>query len=116
MTLRQAQGNRESLCHAGPLWRWTGQSGTGSWHFLSIDGAAGEELSATALMRRLEGMTRGWGSLKVTATLGHSRWTTSVFPQKNDGQTTWLLPVKLAIRKAEDVAEGDEVSVTLEVL
>ncbi|MDE2562409.1 MAG: DUF1905 domain-containing protein [Sphingomonadales bacterium] len=116
MTLRQAQGNRELVCHTGPLWRWTGQSGTGTWHFLTIGGAAGEQLSATALMRRLEGVKRGWGSLKVTVTLGESRWTTSVFPQKDDGHTAWLLPVKLAVRKAEDVVEGDEVTVRVDVL
>lgn len=122
MTLRPSttsvsQGEREIVRHTGALWRWTGQSGTGTWHFLTIDGPAGEELSATALMRRLEGAKRGWGSLKVTATLGESRWTTSVFPQKDDGgATSWLLPVKLAVRKAEDVVEGDAVSVALEVL
>lgn len=106
----------DTVTHTGPLWRWTGPSGTGTWHFLTIDGAAGEELTATALMRRLEGVKRGWGSLKVTVTLGESRWTTSVFPQKDEGQTAWLLPVKLAVRKAEDVVEGDEVMVVVEVL
>lgn len=120
MTLRSSTGSesrdeRETVRHTGRLWRWTGQSGTGTWHFLTIDGAAGEELSATALMRRLEGVKRGWGSLKVAVTLGDSRWTTSVFPQNDSDGRRWLLPVKLAVRKAEDVVEGDEVSVELEL-
>ena len=112
MTLRQAQGEREIVVHTGPLWRWTGASGTGTWHFLTLDGAAGEALSATALMRKLEGMSRGWGSLKVTATIGESRWSTSVFPARDTG---WLLPVKASVRKAEGLVDGDRVEVALEL-
>ena len=112
MTLRQAQGEREIVVHTGPLWRWTGASGTGTWHFLTLDGEAGEALSGTALIRKLEGMSRGWGSLKVVATIGESRWSTSVFPAKDTG---WILPVKASIRKAEGVSEGDWVEVVLEL-
>lgn len=69
-------------------------------------------MTATALMRRLEGMARGFGSLKVTATIGDSSWQTSVFPSRETG---WMLPVKAAIRKAEGLGEGDEVALLLEV-
>ena len=112
MTLRQAQGEQETLTHTAPLWRWTGATGAGAWFFISIDGAAGETLSSTALMRRLEGQARGFGSLKVRATIGGSSFATSVFPQKGEG---WLLPVKAAVRKAEGLGEGDVVEVMLEV-
>ena len=112
MTLRQAQGEREVVVHTGPLWRWTTPAAPAAWHFLTIDGEAGEALSATALMRRLEGMACGWGSLKVVATIGGSRWNTSVFPAKDTG---WLLPVKAAVRKAEGLSEGDTVEVVLEL-
>ncbi len=101
----------ERLTHTGPLWRWTGGSG-GSWHFLTIDGAAGEALSATALMRRMERTLGGFGSLKVTATIGDSTFKTSLFPSKELG---WLLPVKASVRKAEGIGEGNEVTVVLEV-
>ena len=102
----------ERLTHTGPLWRWTSSSGTGSWHFLTIDGEAGEALGATALMRRLERSIGGFGSLKVTATIGDSAFRTSLFPSKSQG---WLLPVKASVRKAEGIGEGDEVAVVLEV-
>ena len=102
----------ERLVHTGPLWRWTTATGAGTWHFLTLDGAAGEALSGTALMRKLEGMARGWGSLKVVATIGTSRWNTSVFPAKETG---WILPVKAAVRKAEGLIEGDAVKVQLEL-
>ena len=100
----------ETLTHTGTLWRWSGAS-NGNWHFLSIDGAAGEALSATALMRRMERTIGGFGSLKVRAVIGDSRFATSVFPSKSQG---WMLPVKASVRRAEDLAEGDSVTVTLE--
>lgn len=99
----------ETLTHTGPLWRWAG--GNAAWFFVTIDGAAGEALSVTALMRRLEsGKRTGWGMIKVEAQLGDSRWATSVFPSKDQG---WLLPVKKAIRAAEGIGEGDSVTVEL---
>jgi Domain of unknown function (DUF1905) len=100
------------VLHTGPLWRWTTPAAPAAWHFVTIDGAAGETLSATALMRRLEGLKKGFGSLKVTATVGASTFKTSVFPSNELG---WLLPVKASVRKAEEIAEGDVVKVVLEV-
>lgn len=101
----------EQLTCRAAMWRWTSQTSAGSWHFLTIDGEAAEALSATALMRRLEGQGRGFGSLRVTARIGASRWQTSVFPSREAG---WMLPVKAAVRKAEGLAEGDEVELALE--
>ncbi len=106
------KSSSETITHTGPLWRWTGAGGTRTWHFLTLDDEAGEALSGTALMRKLEGMSRGWGSLRVVATIGESRWSTSVFPSKDAG---WLLPVKAAVRKAECLAEGELVEVVLEL-
>ena len=102
----------EKITHSGPLWRWTTPSAPAAWHFITIDGAAGEALSGTAIMRRLEGNARGFGSLKVVATIGGSTFKTSVFPSKSEG---WLLPVKASVRKAEGLGEGDVVVVSLEV-
>ena len=102
----------ERITHTGPLWRWTTPSAPVAWHFVTIDGGAGEALSATALMRRLEGMSRGFGSLKVSVTIGETTFKTSVFPSKE--QRGWLLPVKASVRKAERLAEGDAVELSLE--
>ena len=102
----------ECLTHTGPIWRWTTASAPAAWFFITIDGKAGEALSATALMRRLEKTLRGFGSLKVTARIGDSEFKTSLFPSKDLG---WLLPVKASVRKAEGVSEGDMVAVALEV-
>lgn len=102
----------EHLRHFATLWRWSGAN-NGTWHFLTIGGDAGEALSGTALMRKLEGNARGFGSLKVKARIGETQFATSVFPSKSDGG--WLLPVKAAVRRAEEIGEGDTVEVFLEV-
>lgn len=102
----------EHLVHTGVLWRWTGGANNGTWHFLTIDGEAGDALSGTALMRRLEGNARGFGSIRVSARIGGTSFATSVFPSKADGG--WILPLKAAVRKAEGIGEGDEVEVSLE--
>jgi hypothetical protein len=102
----------ERLTHTGPLWRWTTPAAAAAWHFITIDGTAGEALSATALMRRLEGAAKGFGSLKVSARIGDTVFKTSLFPSKELG---WLLPVKASVRKAEGLSEGDAVDVVLEL-
>jgi hypothetical protein len=102
----------ERLTHIGPLWRWTTPAAPAAWFFITIDGAAGEALSGTALMRRLEGAAKGFGSIKVVARIGETAFKTSVFPSKETG---WLLPVKATVRKAEGLSEGDMVEVVLEV-
>ena len=102
----------ERITHTGPLWRWTTPAAPAAWHFITIDGAAGETLSATALMRRMEGLSRGFGSLKVAATIGETTFKTSVFPSKETG---WLLPIKASVRKAEQLTDGAVVELVLEV-
>jgi hypothetical protein len=103
----------ERLACTVSLRRWSGGK-SGSFHFASIVGEPAEALAATALMRRLEGVARGFGSLRVRATIGETTWETSVFPQGSaTAAPSWLLPVKAAVRKAEGLAEGDEVDLAL---
>jgi hypothetical protein len=105
----------ESYTHTGKVWIWQTDKAPASWHFVTIDGEAGDAIKTTAIMRRLEGgRSRGFGSMKVTATIGETRWTTSIFPSKESGG--YLLPVKAAVRKAEGMIVGDEVTVTIELL
>jgi len=102
----------ECLTHTGALWRWTSAAAPAAWFFITIDAAAGEMLAATALMRRLEsGQARGFGAIKVSAQIGGTRWSTSVFPAKDAG--SYMLPVKAAVLKAEGLGEGDAVTLTL---
>jgi hypothetical protein len=81
--------------------------------FVRIPPEAAEAIVAHEFERRLEmGKRRGFGSVKVTVTLGDSRWQTSLFPNK-DG--SWFLPVKKPVRVAEGLEYGDEVAMELEL-
>ena len=104
----------ESFTTRAPLWLWTTDKAPASWHFLTISGDVGDAITATSVMRRLEGgRSRGFGSMKVTATIGGTSWATSIFPSKDAGG--WMLPVKASVRKAEGIVVGDIVKVILEV-
>ena len=56
-------------------------------------------------------VTYGWGVIPVSVEIGHTEWTTSLFPKED----RYLVPLKAVVRKAEGLAEGDEVRVRLEV-
>ena len=102
----------ETYTITASLWVWTSNRTTANWHFLTIDGEAGEAIHALALMQRLEnGRPRGWGSMKVSATIGCTNWKTSIFPAKD--VHGWLLPVKAAVRKAEGLIPGHTAEVTI---
>lgn len=102
----------ESVEVTATLWIWTSPEAPASWHFVTIEGEAADAIRATALMQRLEGgQRRGWGSIRVSATIGDTNWQTSVFPSRENGG--YLLPVKATVRKAESLAAGDEVTVHL---
>ena len=56
-------------------------------------------------------VTYGWGMIPVSVTLGGTTWTTSLWPKDE----AYVVPLKVAVRRAERVAEGDEVAVRLEI-
>ncbi len=56
-------------------------------------------------------LTYGWGVIPVTARIGDTEFTTSLFPR--DGG--YLLPLKVAVRRAEQLDDGDMVDVEVRV-
>jgi hypothetical protein len=54
-------------------------------------------------------VTYGWGAIPVSVRIGETAWTTSLFPRNG----RYLLPLKDAVRMAEDLALGDTVDVEL---
>ncbi|BDZ41842.1 hypothetical protein GCM10025865_11410 [Paraoerskovia sediminicola] len=86
----------------GEIWEWESRT---SWYFVTVP-----ENEADAL-RDLPLPPKGFGSIKVEATVGGSTWRTSVFPQSADG--TYVLPLKKSVRTAEDVGPGDRIAVEL---
>ena len=82
--------------------------------WVPLGGEAADAVAAHELVRRVErGKRRGFGSVKVTAQVGGSRWQTSLFPQKSGG---WFLPIKKPVRLAEGLEQGEPVEVVLELL
>jgi hypothetical protein len=53
----------------------------------------------------------GWGVIPVTAEIGGVRFTTSLFPK--DG--TYLLPIRVTVRKATGVTVGDAIEVEMTI-
>ena len=91
----------------GPLNMWS--SPDGSSHFMSVPPEQADEIRAPAMLVR-----RGFGSVKVEATIQEFTWRTSVFPSKSSGG--YFLPVKMDVLRNTGIAAGDEVTVALELL
>lgn len=53
----------------------------------------------------------GWGVIPVEAEIAGTRFTTSLFPK--DG--TYLLPIKLAVRKKTGITVGDAIAVDMTI-
>jgi hypothetical protein len=89
------------------LWIWKGDA-AGRWYFITVPDEESGEIRAQAF-----GSPRGFGSVRVEATIGEVTWRTSVFPLNSGG---YLLPVKAAVRRDAGIAAGDEVTVILELV
>jgi hypothetical protein len=88
-----------------PLWEWQAKA---AWFFLTLPV---EESGMIRMAANAGGKKRGFGSVRVKATIGKTSWNTSIFPNKKSG--TYLLPVKADVRKAEGLIVGVAVEVTL---
>ncbi len=96
-----------------PLKRWQGEKAV--YHLVSLTGESAETIATHAIMQKLEfGQRRGFGSVKVMAQIGETRWKSSVFPQNK--QSEWILLVSKKVMRAEDLAPDEIVEVTLELL
>jgi hypothetical protein len=91
------------------LWIWESRSAD-TWVFVSVPAAVSEEIRDLAAGR----LRRGFGSLRVQATIGGSRWTTSIFP--DTPRNCYRLGIKSSVRKAERLSIGDTAAVTMELL
>jgi hypothetical protein len=92
-----------TLEFSGPVWFWRGPS---PYHFVTVPEAESAELAAAAAA-----VTYGWGMIPVSARLGQTTWTTSLFP-KNGG---YIVPLKDKVRISEDVDVDDVVTIELTV-
>jgi hypothetical protein len=88
---------------SGEVWEWRGPS---PFYFVTVPDEESCELEAMSSL-----VTYGWGMIPVEATIGLTRWTTSLFPK--DG--LYVVPLKSVVRKAEGLEVGHVVTVLLGV-
>jgi Domain of unknown function (DUF1905) len=86
------------------LWQY---DGPGAWYFVSLPPDVADDIRA-----RFGGpQASSFGSIKVEAAVRETRWTTSLFPDKT--RRTYLLPIKKAVRVAENLEIGDVTTISL---
>lgn len=97
-----------SFSFTGKCWMWQGK---GSWHFITLPEDKSEEIKFFS--ENFHGKRRGWGSVRVLATIGNTAWETSIFPDSKAG--AYLLPVKAEVRKKEKIVAGNSVTIKLKI-
>jgi hypothetical protein len=88
------------------LWEWQGQ---GAWCFVSLPKEYYDEIKTISSSPK-----RGFGSVKIEANIGKTLWRTSIFPDTKSG--TYLLPIKKAIRKAENLSIGSVIDMKVRLI
>lgn len=86
------------------LWRWP----KGNWYFLTLPFDVTDAIEDMAPSAKV-----GFGSVRVEVTIGTTTWATSIFPDST--ASSFVLPVKRAVRDAEHIGDGDSVEVELRV-
>jgi hypothetical protein len=85
------------------MWQYNPPYG---WYFISLP-----QNTAHEIRESLQWQEEGWGRMKATAKIGNSVWETSIwFDTKLN---TYLLPVKVEIRKTEKLVPGREILITI---
>ena len=87
----------------GKIWYWRGPA---PFHFVTVPAKQCRDLKAIS-----GAVTYGWGMIPVHVRIGKTEWTTSLWP-KDD---LYIVPIKARVRQAEHLAEGDTVTVRLDV-
>ncbi len=87
----------------GKIWFWRGPA---PWYFVTVPAQECRALNAIA-----GHVTYGWGMIPASVRIGKTEWKTSLWP-KDD---RYIVPIKASVRKAEDLEEGDTVTIRLEV-
>lgn len=90
---------------------WLWMTDRASWHFVTVPKIYSEEIKF--FTDNHNGNRRGWCAVRVNVTIGSSEWKTSIFPSKR--LDTYLLPIKLEMRKKEKILVDNMVEVTLNI-
>jgi len=88
---------------SGEVWHWRGPS---PYHFVTVPDEESVEVEATSAL-----VSYGWGMIPVTAQIGGTGWSTSLWPK--DGR--YIVPLKDHVRMAEGIEIGDTVTIRLTI-
>ena len=91
---------------SAPLWVYQGPA---AWYFVTVPPEVSEDIRAVS-----DGLRRGFGSVRVSATTGATTWQTSIFPDRTTG--TYMLPVKKAVRQSAGLRVDQTFTVSLELV
>ena len=86
------------------VWYWRGPA---PWYFVTVPELESNEIKDVQSL-----VTYGWGMIPVMAKIGLSEWQTALWP-KDD---RFILPLNLAIRRAEGIEERQMVTARFEIL
>ena len=88
---------------SGEIIHWRGPA---PFHFVTVPEEESAAIEAVSSM-----VTYGWGAIPVKVGIGGTDFRTSLFPKDE----LYLVPVKQAVRRAEQLELGDRVTVRLEL-
>lgn len=83
--------------------------GNGAWYFITLPVEYADEIKQISTA-----IKRGFGSVKVSATIGKTVWNTSIFPDSNS--KSYLLPIKKEIRMKNDLKVGKKAKVIISII
>jgi hypothetical protein len=92
-----------NIVFSGKIWFWQGPA---PWFFVTVPANESRDIKEISSL-----VTYGWGVIPVHVRIGKTEYTTSLFPK--DGR--YLVPIKASVRKAENLEEGDKVTIRLEI-
>lgn len=87
------------------LWQYDGES---PWGFVTLPAELSQDIRA-----KHGRSTTSVGSIKVTVTIGATRWATSLFPERSHRR--YVLPIQESVRTAERLEAGSPVVVRIEL-
>ena len=89
------------------IWEFYGKKGV--WYFVTVPAD-----QATEIRILTADIKRGFNSVKVEATIGSSKWKTSIFVYSKD--KSYVLPIKKEVRDRENINTGDKVKVNISLV
>ncbi len=87
----------------GDVFEWRGPA---PFYYVAVPDEESDDIHAVSSR-----VTYGWGVIPVRVRIGATAWETSLFPK--DGR--YLVPLKDAVRRAEQIDDGETVTVRLSI-